>query len=58
MEKPDEPREADRSDGVLSAGRRPYWAPELIEYGSVAKLTQTGSMFGFDANVMMTGSCL
>jgi hypothetical protein len=23
--------------------RRPYTAPELVEYGTVAKLTQTGS---------------
>jgi hypothetical protein len=23
-------------------GRKPYWKPQLVEYGSVAKLTQTG----------------
>jgi hypothetical protein len=45
MANPDEPREADRSDGV-----RP---PELIEYGSVAKLTQGGGMSGTDAMMMM-----
>lgn len=53
MARPDEPREDDRSDDVPTPDRRPYRAPELIEYGSVAKLTQSGSMFGFDAMSMM-----
>ena len=29
-------------------GRRPYLAPELVEYGSVAKLTQTGGRTSVD----------
>jgi hypothetical protein len=57
MEQPDEPREAERSDGVRPADRRPYRTPELIEYGSVAKLTQSSSMFGFDGTMMLM-SCL
>jgi hypothetical protein len=55
MTKPDEPRDADRSEEVRPfPDRRPYREPELIEYGSVAKLTQSGSMFGFDSMTMMT----
>jgi hypothetical protein len=53
MTTPDEPREDDRSDAAPVPDRRPYCAPELIEYGSVAKLTQSGSMFGFDSMTMM-----
>ena len=34
--------------------RRPYTAPELIEYGTVAKLTQTGNGLVFDFGGMMT----
>jgi len=30
------------------AGRRAYMTPALVEYGSVAKLTQTGGMTGND----------
>lgn len=42
----DTPRE-DHTSNTLDAGnagrpRKPYVAPELIEYGSVAKLTQAG----------------
>jgi hypothetical protein len=55
MTKPDEPRDADRSEEVRPfPDRRPYREPELIEYGSVAKLTQSGSMFGFDSMTRMT----
>ncbi len=57
MELPDEPREAERSADVRPADRRPYRTPELIEYGSVAKLTQGASMFGFDGT-MMQMTCL
>jgi hypothetical protein len=44
------------SPGHHEAGnvRRPYTAPELIEYGTVAKLTQTGSGSVFDFGGMMT----
>jgi hypothetical protein len=31
-----------------SSERRTYVAPALVEYGSVAKLTQTGGMTGND----------
>ena len=33
--------------------RRPYVPPELIEYGTVAKLTQTGGGSLFDFGGMM-----
>jgi len=36
-----QPAEKDRS-------RRPYVAPELVEYGTVAKLTQTGGTTNTD----------
>ena len=41
-EHPDEKRRADEPR------RRPYVAPELIEYGTVAKLTQTGGRTAAD----------
>jgi hypothetical protein len=56
MGNPDEPREADRSDSLRPPERRPYRRPELIEYGSIAKLTQGGGMSGSDAMMMM--ACL
>lgn len=51
-------RDALPSDGARSpdeprAKRRPYVAPELIEYGTVAKLTQTGGNTTNDAAGMM-----
>jgi hypothetical protein len=56
MVKPDEPRDADNSEGAPPPDRRPYHTPELVEYGSVAKLTQGGGMSGTDFQMMM--SCL
>jgi hypothetical protein len=53
MAKPDEPREFERSNGVPVTPRRAYRAPELTEYGSVAKLTQQGSFGGGDFMGMM-----
>ncbi len=38
----------------VRAARRPYLAPELIEYGTVAKLTQTGGGSVKDFGNMMT----
>jgi hypothetical protein len=36
--------------------RRPYVAPELVEYGSIAKLTQSGSITIKDhGNMKQTG---
>ena len=35
----EQPADSRRADEPM---RRPYIAPELIEYGTVAKLTQTG----------------
>jgi hypothetical protein len=47
----------DQRDGETT--RRPYVAPELIEYGTVAKLTQTGGRttvdFLFNLRRMSTG---
>ena len=57
MAQPERPREADGRDRILPEGRRPYCTPELIEYGSVAKLTQSGSMNFGDSMGMMMG-CL
>ena len=53
MERPEEPRETDQPDGILTRDRRPYRRPELTEYGSVAKLTQGGTIAGGDAMAMM-----
>lgn len=52
-------REIDRSSGTTSSKkpRLPYESPHLVEYGSVAKLTQSGAGSGGDggpeANMMM-----
>jgi hypothetical protein len=49
-----EPRSPDQP-----AGKRPYVAPELVEYGTVAKLTQGSGGSAFDGGGMMrTGTCL
>ncbi len=53
-------RDADRLGPDGSGGvRRAYVAPELIEYGTVAKLTQTGggSLSDFGAMMRMV-TCL
>jgi len=45
--------------GDGSRPRRPYATPELIEYGTVAKLTQTGGETAHDSLVWnRMGSCL
>ena len=41
------PDDRERSQNDLPS-RRPYVAPELVEYGNVAKLTQTGGMTSTD----------
>jgi hypothetical protein len=42
-----EPEHTERSESGQPP-RRPYVSPELVEYGSVAKLTQTGGMTSTD----------
>lgn len=40
-------------------GRRPYCAPSLVDYGSVAKLTQGSNANGNDTVAgMMASACL
>ena len=39
---------AARSDARIGEVLRAYLAPKLVEYGSVAKLTQTGGMTSAD----------
>ena len=53
-------RQAPGSTLGVDAGavRRPYAAPELVEYGTVAKLTQTGGGSVFDFGGMMMMACL
>jgi hypothetical protein len=46
------PRDGHRPEAAVGE-RRPYAAPELIEYGTVAKLTQTGNGSVNDFNGMM-----
>ena len=42
-----------------SQGRRPYRAPSLVDYGSVAKLTQGSNPNGTDSvDGMMASPCL
>jgi hypothetical protein len=42
-----EPEDGKRS-GDDAPGKRSYVPPELVEYGNVAKLTQTGGMTSTD----------
>jgi hypothetical protein len=53
-----EPNDA-RNAAHTGTGRRAYVAPELVEYGSVSKLTQTGTGSFTDGNgMMMMMACL
>lgn len=36
-----QPRESERREQTSAGGRRPYRQPRLVEYGSIAKLTQS-----------------
>ena len=48
-----------RAPEELESGRRAYVPPELIEYGSVSKLTQAGTGSFADAGgMMMMMTCL
>ena len=40
------------------AGKRPYAKPRIREYGSIAKLTQSGGSTKPEAGGMMAGVCL
>lgn len=37
----------------VAAGKKSYRAPVLVEYGTIAKLTQTGATSGADGSGMM-----
>ena len=54
---PDAPQHEPRSSEQTGM-KRPYVAPELVEYGTVAKLTQGGGGSVFDGGGMMRSSCL
>lgn len=47
-------------EGMSKVGaKKPYSSPRLVEYGSVAKLTLSGSGPSADGiNTMMTAACL
>lgn len=51
----DQREETQKNDtsGVPTAIRRPYAAPDLVEYGTVAKLTQGVGGSGTDFSMMM-----
>ena len=44
------------ADTAVPAKKKAYLAPQLIEYGSIAKLTATGGASGADGMAMM--ACL
>ena len=50
--------DADRIADTTPNGRRAYVAPVLVEYGTVAKLTQTGGGSVTDFGSMMRMACL
>jgi hypothetical protein len=54
----DAPRHEQRSP-EQAGGKKPYVAPELVEYGTVAKLTQAGGGSVVDfGGMMQMGTCL
>jgi hypothetical protein len=53
--KKEEPREPQRDP---QARKRPYATPRLIEYGSVAKLTQGGGSLQADGGSTFKRTCL
>jgi len=54
IQQDDDRRAPDEAGGV----RRVYVAPELVEYGTVAKLTQSGTGSFNDGSGMMMMTCL
>lgn len=46
-------RDRQEPDSRPGHPKKPYSTPNLIEYGSVAKLTQTGAFSVGDATMMM-----
>ncbi len=50
--------ECDRAVPARGPERRPYDTPKLIEYGTVAKLTQAGGNSSTDFGNMMRMACL
>jgi hypothetical protein len=49
----------DSREQARDSGKRQYSAPQLISYGSVAKLTQnTGSVSGDSGPLSMSTGCL
>jgi hypothetical protein len=48
-----------RDTAARADAKKPYTEPRLIEYGSIAKLTQTGGGSRNDGGgMMMMGTCL
>ena len=47
-----------RPENIGPKPRRPYIRPELVEYGTVSKLTQTGTGLYSDGGMMMMMACL
>lgn len=45
-------------DDTVQAPKRPYAKPKLQEYGSVAKLTQSGGSTMTESGVPLMRSCL
>ena len=61
-QQPKNPQPGDGRDdlhsGEATDGRRAYTPPALVEYGTVAKLTETGGATFFDGGGMMRMACL
>ena len=54
----DEHQQADHRAMPVTRLRRPYAPPELVEYGTVSKLTQTGTGSVNDFGMMRMMICL
>ena len=57
--RPDDAPATGAASDSFAPGRRAYVAPELVEYGTVSKLTQTGTgSFNDGGGMMMMMACL
>ena len=58
MESPGTDNSKDNAERFLSVQRLPYRSPDLIEYGSVSKLTEGSSASAGDGASGMMAPCL
>ena len=58
MRDDDRAQQRDVNPAAGAPGKRPYVKPQMREYGSIAKLTQSGGSTKPEAGTMKSGTCL